>query len=392
MKRIRNKIAILIGVIVCLTLFIFLTLFNVVIRWKIENNAVSSIEQIVEYYDNYKEDNQSVRDYYEELGEDGLYSVEEIYVGEADKWNEEYSRYYSRKQLQIMKWCESHDVKTIQKARIGDGWYFLQEAEYTENEETEKYIDYVDVTGEYEAIRSINKLFIIAAVIIGAAGSFFGRMLGKKIEENELAQKRFFENTSHELKTPLTAIRGYAEGIETGVITDYKKTGQVIAAQSDRMSRLVEEILCMAKIEGGAMTLAKEELDISDFVQDCLMPFEGIVKSRNLDVELDIAGGQVLADPGQFEHAFTNLLTNAIKYANSRIMVSFANNELSIWNDGEYIDKDNLKHVFDRFYTGKNGNTGIGLALAKDIVELHGWKIAANLEDGGICFSIRFVG
>ena len=67
----------------------------------------------------------------------------------------------------------------------------------------------MDVTGEYEAIRSINKLFIIAAVIIGAAGSFFGRMLGKKIEENELAQKRFFENTSHELKTPLTAIRGY---------------------------------------------------------------------------------------------------------------------------------------------------------------------------------------
>lgn len=388
MKRTRNRIAILVGVIVCLTLFIFLALFNVVIRWKVENDAISSIEQIVGYYGDY----QAEGDYNEENEEGGLYLVDEIYVGEADKWNEEYSRYYSKKQLQILKWCESHDVKTIQKASIGDGLYFLQETEYTENEETEKYIDYVDVTGEYEAIRSINKLFIIAAVIIGAAGSFFGRMLGKKIEENELTQKRFFENTSHELKTPLTAIRGYAEGIETGVITDYKKTGRVIAAQTDRMSRLVEEILCRAKIEGGAMTLVKEELDISDFVQDCLMPFEGIVKSRNLDVELDIAGGQVLADPGQFEHAFTNLLTNAIKYANSRIMVSFANNELSIWNDGEDIDKDNLKHVFDRFYTGKNGNTGIGLALAKDIVELHGWKIAANLEDGGICFSIRFVG
>lgn len=90
-----------------------------------------------------------------------------------------------------------------------------------------------------------------AAVIISIFGSLLGLIFGKKIEESQLSQKLFFENTSHELKTPLTSIRGYAEGMERGVITDYQKTGSVIISQTEKMSRLIDDILLMAKLESG---------------------------------------------------------------------------------------------------------------------------------------------
>ena len=89
-------------------------------------------------------------------------------------------------------------------------------------------IAYVDVTSELATIKKMSIFFLIAAVIIGLIGSIEGYMIGRRLERSRLAEKQFFENTSHELKTPLTSIRGYAEGIERGVITDYKKTGQKV--------------------------------------------------------------------------------------------------------------------------------------------------------------------
>ena len=119
------------------------------------------------------------------------------------------------------------------------------------------------------------------------------------------------------------------------------------------------------------------------------MPFEGIVMSKGLYVKLEISDGVIDADPDKLEHALSNLITNAIKYADKKIIISYSDNCLSIWNDGVTLSDEEVKHLFERFYTSSNGNTGIGLALSKEIIELHKWKIFAKKDNDGIRFTIE---
>ena len=96
------------------------------------------------------------------------------------------------------------------------------------------------------------------------------------------------------------------------------------------------------------------------------------------------------ADASSFETAVMNLLSNAVKYAGSKIVVSCDEHSLSVWNDGGELSENDTKNIFDRFYIGKNGSTGIGLALTKEIVSRHGWKIGVENRSGGPLFTIRF--
>ena len=96
----------------------------------------------------------------------------------------------------------------------------------------------------------------------------------------------------------------------------------------------------------------------------------------------------VSADPEKLEHAVSNLLTNALKYAKTEICITSDSTILRIENDCEPITNDELKHLFDRFYTGRDGNTGIGLSIAKDLIELHGWKLTAQRTETGIAFVV----
>ena len=279
------------------------------------------------------------------------------------------------------------------KAVINQNTYYIRtgRVDYDDDlkyESPEVIVAYVDVSGEPEMIAQTNLFLLLAAVIISIFGSLLGLIFGKKIEESQLSQKLFFENTSHELKTPLTSIRGYAEGMERGVITDYQKTGSVIISQTEKMSRLIDDILLMAKLESGSAPLEYTDVEVSEFVQNCLMPLEGAVENRCLAVELRLAGGTIRADENRLDQAFSNLLVNAIRYAKSRIVIVYDGRILSVSNDCDDVEKIDTDHIFERFYTGQNGSTGVGLALAKDIIELHKWKIRADKHNDDICIQI----
>lgn len=176
--------------------------------------------------------------------------------------------------------------------------------------------------------------------------------------------------------------------MERGVITDYQKTGSVIISQTEKMSRLIDDILLMAKLESGSAPLEYTDVEVSEFVQNCLMPLEGAVENRCLAVELRLAGGTIRADENRLDQAFSNLLVNAIRYAKSRIVIVYDGRILSVSNDCDDVEKIDTDHIFERFYTGQNGSTGVGLALAKDIIELHKWKIRADKHNNEICVQI----
>lgn len=382
MNKTRYKIATLTGSAVMAAMLLSLLILNIVFNKKIELRAENAIKNaftsVSDEYLNYESENDTGSLYYASL----------VYMGADSENRDDIYQILTPKEKKLIDWYETHPSDEIQRAKINEATYYMKvRTEYYEDG-NERLLAYVDVTGEPELVKEISFGVLLDAFVIAALGAAIGYFLGKKLEQNDKAQKTFFENTSHELKTPLMAICGYAEEIEMGVITDYSQAGRMIVSQTERMSKLIEDILYLSKMESGTEPLKCEPIEMASLVQDILMPLEGIVNRRNLSVSLELDEGYVNGDPEKLEHAIANLITNSVKYACSQIEISWKNQVLSIWNDGGELSTEDFSHMFERFYTGQNGNSGIGLALSKEIVEMHGWKLSAKNDRHGICLSM----
>lgn len=385
----RIKISLLVGLTAAATILFVLVIFNMIRNEQLENQAEQAIDEVVEANIEiiYGYDDASEFIYEDET--ESTYYAELIYLTEYEDKNNEYT--ITTKEEKIVDWYKKHPSDVMQFANIENASYFIESVDLSDENGEYILLAYVNVTGEPELIREINIVLIITAIIIGIIGSIMGYIMGRKLEENELSQRTFFENTSHELKTPLMTINGYAEGLEKGVVTDYKKVGRIINSQTRRMSSLIEDILYISKVESGMVTLQKEKIEVDSYIQDILMPFEGIVMNKGIEITINLNKGYINADPDKLEHAISNLITNAIKYADKRIEIDYTDNRLSIWNDGPTLSDEELSHIFERFYTSSNGNTGIGLALAKEIIKLHGYSIIAKNYNNGTKIVVNMI-
>lgn len=196
------------------------------------------------------------------------------------------------------------------------------------------------------------------------------------IDANQRSQQLFFQNSSHELRTPLMSIQGYAEGIKEGVI-DAKQAASVIVDESQKMTDLVDDILTLSKMESVQTQLQLEKLNIIDLLYDVSWHLKAKADERGITFEhhFDDDYLEIEADEKLLERAFTNILSNAVRYAKTQISISgkLIENQLQITisNDGEAISEQDQEHLFERFYKGKGGHFGIGLAITKEIVERH---------------------
>lgn len=382
MNKTRYKIATLTGSAVMAAMLLSLLILNIVFNKKIERRAENAIKNAFTLYSdeylNYESENDTGSLYYASL----------VYMGADSENRDDIYQILTPKEKKLIDWYETHPSDEIQRVKINEATYYIKAGTEYYEDNNERLLAYVDVTGEPELVKEISFGVLLDAFVIAALGAAIGYFLGKKLEQNDKAQKTFFENTSHELKTPLMAICGYAEEIEMGVITDYSQAGRMIVSQTERMSKLIEDILYLSKMESGTEPLKCEPIEMASLVQDILMPLEGIVNRRNLSVSLELDEGYVKGDPEKLEHAVANLITNSVKYACSQIEISWKNQVLSIWNDGGELSTEDFSHMFERFYTGQSGNSGIGLALSKEIVEMHGWKLSAKNDRHGICLSM----
>ncbi|WAW14467.1 sensor histidine kinase [Peptostreptococcus equinus] len=213
--------------------------------------------------------------------------------------------------------------------------------------------------------------------------------------KSEESKKIFFQNASHELRTPLMSIQGYAEGIESGVFKDSKRAAQIIIEESEKMANLVNEILLLSKIESNNIVSKKEVLNFKDIIHSCVWDTEKIAKTKDILINTEISDEEMLVygDEEMLERVVNNILSNALRYAKTKIVVTVRIVDgfvlSSIYNDGESIDPNDMPHIFDRFYKGKNGNSGIGLSLAKDIITKHDGYIDVYSNDQGVTFVIK---
>ena len=216
------------------------------------------------------------------------------------------------------------------------------------------------------------------------------KKMSQIIERAEESQKQFFQNASHELRTPLMSIQGYAEGIREGVFKDEKKASEVIIRESQKMGALVRDILLLSKIEKSNFEYHYEEIDMKELLYDCTWSIKSLADQKGLLLEHDFeeAWMAVYGDEEMLKSAFGNILSNALRYAGRKISVSCGKEKdkirIRIADDGRGISEGDLPRIFERFYKGEGGNTGIGLSIAKDIIEQHGGDIRAENAGGAV--------
>jgi len=204
-------------------------------------------------------------------------------------------------------------------------------------------------------------------------------------------QKIFFQNVSHELRTPLMAIKSYAEGINHGVM-DTKIASNVILDATNRLKSMVDDILYVSRIDNITTTSA-DKLDLCQVITKRIEMQESPTQKGIIR----FAPAQPVVIQGiqsYIERAIDNLISNALRYAETRIDIHchIQDNHaiLQITDDGPGFAPDSLPHVFERFYRGKNGLTGIGLAIVKSIVDQHGGTTMAENQEKGARLTIKF--
>ncbi|MHB8131562.1 MAG: sensor histidine kinase [Mobilitalea sp.] len=220
--------------------------------------------------------------------------------------------------------------------------------------------------------------------------------MSDRLRNHDQTQKNFLQNASHELRTPLMSIQGYAEGIANGIFSDTTKTALIICEESRRLNTLVEELLTLSRIENRSYQGELTSLNLSDMIKEYVQRINGYAIKEGKILRLNIINENVYAkiDDSLLAQAVINIISNCIKYAKSEVIVALYSEKndvvIKISDDGNGIAQNDLPHIFDRFYKGKQGNSGLGLSIALSAVEFMGGSIKAY-NDGGAVFEIRFI-
>lgn len=208
--------------------------------------------------------------------------------------------------------------------------------------------------------------------------------MAKKLSANDRMQTDFLQNASHELKTPLMAIQGNAEAVKDGIVQgrEAEASVDVIIAECQRLKSVVDELIYLTKLDHVAETFHFELIPIGQVIAESVTAVQGLAERKGIHVtvtgDVDAAGR---FDREKLKRAFINIVGNGIRYAGTKIVLQAVRSgdhlEISCTDDGKGFLPGEEARIFDRFYKGANGGSGIGLAITKAIVEAHGGSIEA---------------
>lgn len=257
--------------------------------------------------------------------------------------------------------------------------------------EDERLILYTDVSYSVHALHSSLVIMALGAALSVLLLFFISRRLLILLEKKDNGMRNFFANASHELKTPLMAIRGNVDGIRSGYV-EPEKAYDVIEKETERMSALIGSILDLSKLDSGAVHMEVTMNDVREILYDAAGIILPEADKRGIQVNIEAAEPLFMeCDERMIFSTFSNILTNALRYAEREISVRIEKQDKTIIrfiNDGVPISDEEIAHIFDRFYKGDKGQTGLGMALAQEYVNLHGGEISAAARDNRTEFVI----
>ena len=206
-----------------------------------------------------------------------------------------------------------------------------------------------------------------------------------KLNEYDKKQKEFFQNTSHELKTPLMSIQGYAEAIKDKVMDENMVDDglDIIIDESKKLRDTVNSIVYLSKMEHLMSEEKFMRINLWEALEEIIARLTLLANDKNIEFKNDIANYIVVTtSEDRLDRVFSNILSNSLRYAKSEIHIQSYEMEtghiiIKIQDDGRGFENNEENHIFDRFYKGKGGNTGLGLSIVKSIADSNGWGIKA---------------
>ncbi len=269
------------------------------------------------------------------------------------------------------------------------------------------YIFSLKITSPLKEIRNASKIIaggefqkrldIKSNDEIGELASSFNHM-ASALQNLEEMRRGFIANVSHELRTPMTSIRGFIEGILDGTIPAERHRDylNIVKDETNRLNRLVNDLLDLARMEAGEVVLNYKEFDINELIRRCIIKLENLIVQKGLQFEASFEeeGMMVYADPDAIERVIINLVHNAVKFTpeGGKIKINTQNHKgkiyVSVKDSGIGISKEELELIWERFYKsdksrgGDKTGTGLGLAIVKNIMNEHKQEIWVDSEQG----------
>lgn len=275
-------------------------------------------------------------------------------------------------------------------------------------------------------------------VVLSASMNHMSTMLRGARE----SEQKFYQNVSHDLRTPLMSIGGYAQGIEMGIMTDYMHAAHIISEESARLTQYVSDLLTLSRLESGEK-FQLERLDLADCIEESFEHMNGLALKQGVELKVEMPERELLveADADQLVRILDNLISNAVRYAHHTVWMQVAAAEhvreaadsanagtaaqmaeakdghrptgskptraaaaeegrddvrgngitLRVADDGDGIRESELPHIFERSYKGEKGGFGFGLAIASNAARnMNATLTAGNRPEGGAVFTLEF--
>jgi len=235
---------------------------------------------------------------------------------------------------------------------------------------------------------------------IGELTSTFNQMSTDLQHANDI-RRQMTADIAHDLRTPLTVISGYIESLRDGVLKPTPERFDILYTETRQLQRLVDDLRTLSLADAGELTIMRQVIDPGELLSATAAAFQHQAEQRGIQIQMadSQAAAQVQVDPERMAQVLGNLLSNALRYTpdGGSIRLAAQNSGgsviLTVQDNGAGIPENILEHIFDRFYRGdesrQSGASGLGLAIARAIVELHGGTISAANSGSGAVFSIR---
>ena len=220
--------------------------------------------------------------------------------------------------------------------------------------------------------------------------------LDRALAASEGRQREFLLSISHDLRTPLTAIRGYGEALADGLVDDSTAVGRTLVAETERLDRFVKDLLELARLEADDFGISSERVDLEALLAEVATAWSG--RAATLGVTVTAHGeGTVTTDPRRLRQVLDGLVENAMRAGGATVELRASDGLVEVLDDGPGLTDDDLAVAFDRgelharYRDSRPVGTGLGLSIASRLVGRMGGSItAANREGGGAVFSVRF--
>ena len=252
--------------------------------------------------------------------------------------------------------------------------------------------------GNFNTRLEFNGVWAKHATVREISDSF--NTMAEELENTEMLRSDFINNFSHEFKTPIVSISGFAKLLKHGDLTEEQKAEYIgiIAEESSRLASMATNVLNLTKVENQTILTGQTTFNLSEQIRGCILLLESKWSAKNIEFHIDFDEYDVYANEEMLKQVWINLIDNAVKFSPDYGIVSVGISEnnglitVSVTNSGTDIPAESIDRIFNKFYQADESHSsegnGIGLAIVKQVVKLHGGTVAADSRKGRTTFTV----